>query len=71
MKHLQHCTGYRPPPPPQQQQQQQQQQQRQQLQRHTTAPPPTFNKSHRYTLMGGAVKRYNIDMQETQHIEHL
>ena len=27
--------------------------------------------SNRYTSMGGAVKRYNIDMQETQHHDHL
>ena len=37
----------------------------------TTAPPPTFTINHRYTSMGGAVKRYNIDMQETQHLDHL
>ena len=46
--HLQHCTGHRPPQLMQQQ--------------HTTVPPPTFTISHQYTSMGGAVKRYNIDM---------
>ena len=51
VKHLQHCNGHRPPPPQQQQQQQ-----------HTTVPPPIFTTSHRYTSMGGVVKRYNIDM---------
>ena len=61
LKHLQHCTGHRPPPPPQLPQQQ-----------HITTPPPTtFTVSHRYTPMGGDVKRYNIDMQETQHLYHL
>ena len=62
LKHLQHCTGHRPPPQLPQQQHQQ----------HTTiSSPPTFTISHRYTSMGGAVKRYNIDMQETQHLGHL
>ena len=37
----------------------------------TTAPPPTFTINHRYTSMGGAVKRYNIDNQETQHLDYL
>ena len=57
--HLQHCTDHRPPQLPQQPQQ------------HTTAPPATFTISHHYTSMGGAVKRFNIDMQETQHLDHL
>ena len=63
-KHLQHCTDHRPPP--------QQQQHEQQQQQHTTAPPPpTFTINHRYTSIGGSVKRFNIDMQETQHLDHL
>ena len=62
VKHEQHCTGHRS-----QQQQQQQQQQR----RTAPPPPPTFTISHRYTSMGGAVKRFNIDMQEKQYIDHL
>ena len=66
LKHLQHCTGHSPPSQQQQQEQQQQQQ-------HTTAspPPPTFTIYHRNTSMGGAVKRFNIDMQETQNLDHL
>ena len=64
LKHLRHCTGHRhpppPPPPPQQQQHADEQ----------PPPPPTFTISHRYRSMGGAVKRYNIDMQETQHLDH-
>ena len=60
LKHLQHCTGHRPPPQLSQQQQQ-----------HTTAPPPTFTLGHQYSSMGGVVESYNIDMQETQHLNHL
>ena len=60
VRHQQHCPGHRPTPSPQQQQQQ-----------HTTAPQPTFAISHRYASMGGAVKRFHIDMQETQHLDHL
>ena len=60
LKHLQHCTGHRPPSPQQQKQKQ-----------HTTAAPPTFTISHRYTSIGGAAKRYNIDMQGTQYLDHL
>ena len=63
LKHLQHCTGHRPLPPPLPQQQQQQQ--------HTTASPPMFTFSHQYSSMEVAVERYNIDMQETQHLGHL
>ena len=60
LKHLHHCTGYRPP------------QLHQQPQQHTTAsPPPPFTISQRYISMGGAVKRYNMDMQETQHLDNL
>ena len=59
---LQHCTDHRPLPQLPQQPQ------------HTTAPQlpqPTFTISHRYTSMGGAVKCFNFDMQETQHLDHL
>ena len=62
LKHLQHCAGHRPPSLQLSQLPQQQ---------HTNAPPPTFTISHRYTSMGGVVKRYNIDMQETPHPDHL
>ena len=51
MKHLQHCTGHRPPPPQQQHQQ------------YTTSSPLTLTLNHQYSSMGGAVERYNIDMQ--------
>ena len=51
-------TGHRPPPP-------------QLPQQHTTAPPPTFTLNHQYMSMGGVVDRYNIDMQKTQHLNHL
>ena len=61
VKHLRHCTGHRPPPPPQQQQQQ----------HTTTPPPPKFTINHQYKSIGGAVERYNINMQETQHLNHL
>ena len=58
LKHLQHCIGHRPQQLPQQQQ-------------HKPVPSPTFTISHQYSSLGGAVKRYNIDMQETQHLNHL
>ena len=61
VKHLRHCTGHRPPPPPPQQQQKQ----------HATEPPPKFTINHQYTSIGGAVERYNINMQETHHLDHL
>ena len=35
------------------------------------SPPPTVTLNHQYTSIGGAVYRYNIDMQETQHLNHL
>ena len=58
-KHLKHCTGHRQLPPPPQQQQ-------------TAAPPPPkFTIHHQYSSMGGAVERYSINMQETQHLDHL
>ena len=60
MKHLEHCTCHRPPPPQQQQQQQ-----------HTTASQPTPTLNDRYASMECAVECYNIDMQETQHLDHL
>ena len=55
LKHPQHCTGHRPPP----------------QQQHTAAAPPTFTVNHRYTSMGVAVRRYSIDMLETQHLDHI
>ena len=58
MKHLQHCTGYRPQLP-------------QQQQKHTTAASPKLCVYHQYTSMGGTVERYNINMQETLHLDHL
>ena len=59
-KHLKHCTGHNQPPPQQQQQ--------------TAAPPPPppkFTIDHQYSSMGVAMERYNINMQETQHLVHL
>ena len=57
-KHLRHCTGHKQIPPPPQQQ--------------TTAPPPPkFTICHQYSSMGGAVERYNINMQGTQHLAHM
>ena len=55
-----HCTGHKrlPPPPPQQQ-------------RTAAPPPPKFTICHQYSSMWGAVERYNINMQETQHLAHL
>ena len=34
-------------------------------------PPPKFTIHHQYSSMGGAVERYSINMQETQHLDHL
>ena len=57
-KHLRHCTGHRPPPPQLPQQQQQQ---------HASAQQPSkLSIHHQYTSM----QRYNINMQETQHLDH-
>ena len=57
-KHLRHCTGHIQPPPPQQQ---------------IAAPPPPqrFTIHHHYSSMRGDVVRYNINIQETQHLVHL
>ena len=53
-------------------------QQRQQQQRSTTATDiatdiaaPEFKIRYHRTTMGGAVERYEIDMQETQHLDQL
>ena len=68
-KHMRHCTGHRPPP--QQLPQKQQQQQQQKQQHASTQPPPKLSFHHQYTSMGGAVERYNINMLERQHLDHL
>ena len=39
-------------------------------QQHTTAPPP-MNHQPSIHINGGDVKRYNIDMLETHHLDHL
>ena len=49
--------------------QQQQKQQRTTTNTITTVPEFTFR--HHGTTMGGAVERYEIDMQETQHLDDL
>ena len=60
-RHHRSCIGHRvqprhrPPPPP----------------TTTATTAPEFTVRHHRTTMGGAVERYEIDMQETQHLDHL